>query len=142
MSFHAISPAGFPQLKSCARWSKWSRALERAQRQITPSTVICLCNRRAMAANFRSHLQIKLLPPLLLVVYPVFAWSQLRGPWRRLAALGLLLRILRPLGVSVPPQASLRTTAKSHVQTSFGPLPEDRLLALGSRVHSLSSAHM
>ena len=32
------------------------------------------------------------------------------------------------------------TTAKSAVQTSFGPLPESRPSALGSRAHSLSSA--
>jgi hypothetical protein len=45
-----------------------------------------------------------------------------------------------PSGVSVPPQTSLRTTAKNASQTSFGPLPESRPSALGSRAHSLSSA--
>src|SRR5258708_32951179 len=55
-------------------------------------------------------------------------------------ALGLLLRIPRPFGVSVPPKTSLRTTAKSASQTCFGPLPESRPSALGSRAHSLSSA--
>jgi len=46
----------------------------------------------------------------------------------------------RPFGVSVPPKTSLRTTAKNASQTSFGPLPESRPSALGSRAHSLSSA--
>ena len=45
-----------------------------------------------------------------------------------------------PLRVSVPPKTSLRTTAKNASQTSFGPLPESRPSALGSRAHSLSSA--
>jgi hypothetical protein len=45
-----------------------------------------------------------------------------------------------PLWVSGPPKTSLRTTAKDAAQTSFGPLPESRPSALGSRAHSLSSA--
>src|SRR5208283_3270348 len=74
------------------------------------------------------------------VMYPVFFSVTASGPSRRPAALGLLLRILRPFGVSVPPTTSLRTTAKNASQTSFGPLPESRPSALGSRAHSLSSA--
>jgi len=46
----------------------------------------------------------------------------------------------RPFGVSVPPKTSLRTTAQNAAQTSFGPLPESRPSARGSRAHSLSSA--
>jgi hypothetical protein len=45
-----------------------------------------------------------------------------------------------PFEVSVPPETSLRTTVKHAVQTSFGPLPESRPSAVGSRAHSLSSA--
>jgi hypothetical protein len=45
-----------------------------------------------------------------------------------------------PLRVSVPPKTSLQNTAKDALQTSFGPLPESRPSALGSRAHSLSSA--
>src|SRR5208282_894073 len=74
------------------------------------------------------------------VIYPVFCSVTASGPFRRPAALGLLLRISRPFGVSVPPKTSLQTTAKYAVQTSFGPLPESRPSALGSRAHSLSSA--
>src|SRR6266436_9648976 len=73
-------------------------------------------------------------------MYPVFCSVTASGPFRRPAALGLLLRISRPFGVSVPPKTSLRTTAKNASQTSFGPLPESRPSALGSRAHSLGSA--
>src|SRR5713101_4630160 len=72
------------------------------------------------------------------VMYPVFFSVTASGPFRRPAALGLLLRISRPFGVSVPPKTSLRTTAKNASQTSFGPLPESRPSALGSRAHSLA----
>src|ERR1700722_7918140 len=74
------------------------------------------------------------------VMYPVSCSVTASGPFRRPAALGLLLRILRPFGVSVPPKTSLRTTAKYASQTSFGPPPESRPSALGSRAHSLSYA--
>src|ERR1700731_246534 len=58
------------------------------------------------------------------VMYPVFCSVTASGPFRRPAALGLLLRILRPFGGSVPPQTSLRPTAKNASETSFGPPPE------------------
>src|SRR5271169_225030 len=74
------------------------------------------------------------------VMYPVFFSVTASGPFRRPAALGLLLRIARPFGVSVPPKTSLQTTAKNAVQTSFGPLRESRPSALGSRTHSLGFA--
>src|ERR1700684_754198 len=74
------------------------------------------------------------------VYVSVFCSVTASGPFRRPAALGLLLRISRPFGVSVPPKTSLRITAKNASQTSFGPLPESRPSALGSRAHSLSSA--
>src|SRR6202167_3813522 len=74
------------------------------------------------------------------VMYTVSYSVTASGPFRRPAALGLLLRIARPFGVSVPPKTSLRTTAKNASQASFGPLPESRPSALGSRAHSLSSA--
>src|SRR6266567_366852 len=74
------------------------------------------------------------------VMYPVFCSVTASGPFLRPAALGLLLRIARPFGVSVPPKTSLQTTAKNAAQTSFEPLPESSPSALGSRAHSLGSA--
>ena len=81
-----------------------------------------------------------LLWSVFAVMYPVSCSVTASGLFRRPAALGLLLRISRHFGVSVPPKTSLRTTAKNAAQTSFGPLPESRPSALGSRAHSLSSA--
>src|ERR1035437_5924518 len=66
------------------------------------------------------------------VMYPVLCLVTASGPFRRPAALGLLLHVPRPFGVSVPPKTSLQTTAKSAAQTSFGPLPESRPSALGA----------
>src|SRR5206468_13113100 len=60
------------------------------------------------------------------VMYPVSCSVTASGPFRRPAALGLLLRIARPFGVSVPPKTSLRITAKYASQSSFGPLPESK----------------
>src|ERR1700683_3692802 len=81
-----------------------------------------------------------LLRDVSAVMYPVFCSVTASGPFLRPAALGLLLRIPRPFGVPVPPKTSLQTTAKGAPQTSFGPLPESRPSALGSRAHSLGSA--
>ena len=93
--------------------------------------------RRTSVAN----VQMKtLLWSVSAVMYPVFCSVTASGPFRRPAALGLLLRVARPFGVSVPPKTSLQTTAKNAAQTSFGPLPESSPSALGSRAHSLGSA--
>jgi hypothetical protein len=143
MSFHDTSPAGFPHLsRGPVEQVNESLQMGNAGGKLRPSyrghaSRNELRWRQTSAAN----LQIKtLLCRVSAVVYPVFCSVTASGPLRRPAALGLLLRILRPFGVSVPPETSLRTTAKSAVHTSFGLLPEDRPLALGSRAHSLSSA--
>jgi hypothetical protein len=143
MSFHATNRAGFPHLyrrpveqvnespQTCNAGGKLRPSYRRHASRIE------LRVRQTSAAN----LQMKaLLWRVSAVVYPVFCSVTASRPLRRPAALGLLLRILRPFGGSAPPQRNLRTTAKNAVQTSFGPLPESRPLALGSRAHSLSSA--
>jgi len=127
-----------------AWWSGRPRALRRATTLANFALLaadiparIALQLWRTSAAN----VQMKtLLWHVSAVMYPVFFSVTASGPFRRPAALGLLLCIARPCGVSVPPKTSLKTTAKKAVQTSFGPLPESRPSALGSRVHSLSSA--
>ena len=127
-----------------AWWSGRPRALRRATTVASFALLaadiparIALQLWRTSAAN----VQMKtLLWHVSAVMYPVFCSVTASGPFRRPAALGLLLRIARPFGVSVPPKTSLRTTAKNASQTSFGPLPESRPSALGSRAHSLSSA--
>lgn len=143
MSFHAANPVGFFHLSSCP--------VESANKNIsTPNCAgelrpsyggSCRSNRTAIAVNFRSQCADDNYALACVCRYvSVFCSVTASGPFRRPAALGLLLRISRPFGVSVPPKTSLRTTAKNASQTSFGPLPESRPSALGSRAHSLSSA--
>ena len=143
MSFNAASPASFSHLSSCL--------LEQANQslptcnyggELRPSYGgLSRSNRTAIAVNFRSQCADDNFGLERVCRYvSVFCSVTASGPFRRPAALCLLLRIKRPFGVSVPPKTSLRTTAKNASQTSFGPLPESRPSALGSRAHSLSSA--
>ena len=137
MSFHATNPASFSYLSSCAVESaNKSLSTRNYGGELRPSSAgHASANRTAVAVKMTT-----LLWDMSAVMYPVFFSVTASGPFRRPAALGLLLRISRPFGVSVPPKTSLRTTAKNASQTSFGPHPESRPSALGSRAHSLSSA--
>src|SRR5580698_4209909 len=143
MSIFAANPAGLPHVSPCV--------VERATKILPTcddgdgSRLLCgghACSnqlqlQQASPANGQMR---TVLWRVSAVMYPVFYSVTASGPFRRPAALGLLLRIARPFGVSVPPKTSLRTTAKNASQTSFGPLPESTPSALGSRAHSLSSA--
>ena len=143
MSFHAGSPARFSDLSLCiVEQANKSLSTRNYGGQLRPSYVgPCRSNRTAIAVNFRSQAADENFALERVCRYvSVFCSVTASGPFRRPAALGLLLRIARPFGVSVPPKTSLRTTAKNASQTSFGPLPESRPSALGSRAHSLSSA--
>jgi hypothetical protein len=143
MSFHAANPASFSNPSSCPlEWANKSLSTRNYGGELRPSydghaSRIELRLRRTSAANMQ---MTTLLSSVSAVMYPVFCSVTVSGPFRRPAALGLLLRILRRFGISVPPKTSLRTTAQNAPQTSFGPLPESRPSALGSRAHSLSSA--
>jgi hypothetical protein len=143
MSFHAANPADFPACPRAWRTSRtraFRRATMVANLGLVPTDIparITLQLRRTSAANVR--MKNFVLERVCRYVSRLCSVTA-SGPFRRPAALGLLLRILRPFGVSVLPKTSLRTTAKSAVQTSFGPLRESRPSALGSRAHSLSSA--
>jgi hypothetical protein len=143
MSFLSANPACFPTCPR-VRWSRRTRAFRHA-------TTVAIC--ALLTADMPARIELRLrgtsaarvqmttlLWSVSAVMCPVFCSVTASGPFRRPAALGLLLRIARPFGVSVPPKTSLRTTAKNASQTSFGPLPESRPSALGSRAHSLSSA--
>jgi hypothetical protein len=126
------------------RWSRRTRAFRLATTE-TNCALLAADMRARIALRLRRTSLAKMQMRTLLwsvstVMYPVFYSVTASGPSRRPAALGLLLRVPRPCGVSVLPKTSLRTTAKGAVQTSFGPLPESRPSALGSRAHSLSSA--
>ena len=143
MSIYAANPAGLPHVYSCAvEEANKSLATCNYGGELRPSYGgPAGSNRAAIAVNFRCQCaDDNFALERVCVMYPVFCSVTASGPFRRLAALGLLLRIARPFGVSVPPKTSLRTTAKNASQTSFGSLPESRPSALGSRAHSLSSA--
>jgi hypothetical protein len=143
MSFHATNPASFSYLSSCAVESaNKSLSTRNYGGELRPSYGgHARSNRAAIVATFRSqYADENFALERAAVMYPVFCSVTASGPFRRPAALGLLLRIARPFGVSVPPKTSLRTTAQNASQTSFEPLPESRPSALGSRAHSLSSA--
>jgi hypothetical protein len=143
MSFNAANPARFSYLSSCPV-EKANKSLSTCNYggELRPSYGgHASSNRIAIAVNFRSQCADENFALACVCRYvSVFCSVTASGPFRRPAALGLLLRIARPFGVSVPPKTSLRTTAKNASQTSFGPLPESRPSALGSRAHSLSSA--
>jgi hypothetical protein len=129
-----------PRVRWCRRARAFRRPTTVANCALLPADIparIALRLQRTSAASVQMR---TLLWRMSAVMYPVFYSVTASGPFRRPAALGLLLRILRPFGVSVPPKTSLRTSAKNASQTSFGPLPESRPSALGSRAHSLSSA--
>ena len=143
MSFHAANPTGFSHLSSClVEQANESLSTRNYGGELRPSYGgYASSNRTAIAANFRSQCADDNFALERVCRYvSVFCSVTASGPFRRPAALGLLLRISRPFGVSVPPKTSLRTTAKNASQTSFGPLPESRPSAFGSRAHSLSSA--
>ena len=143
MSVHAANPAGFSHLSPClVEQANKSLSTRNYGGELRPSCGGHGCsNRTAIVVNFRSQCADENFALARVCRYvSVFCSVTASGPFRRPAALGLLLRITRPFGVSVPPKTSLRTTAKNAAQTSFGPLPESRPSALGSRAHSLSSA--
>ena len=143
MSFHAANPASFPYLSSY-RVEQANKSLSMRNRggELRPSrSGHASSNPTPIAVNFRSQCADENFALERVRRYEsVFCSVTASGPFRRPAALGLLLRIVLPFGVSAPPKTSLRTTAKYASQTSFGPLPESRPSALGSRAHSLSSA--
>ena len=143
MSFHAGNPAGFSDLSLyLSEQASKSPSTRNFGWELRPSYGgHASSNRTALAVNFRSQCADDNFGLERVCRYvSVFCSVTASGPFRRPAALGLLLRIKRPFGVSVPPKTSLRTTAENASQTSFGPLPESRPSALGSRAHSLSSA--
>ena len=84
-------------------------------------------NRIAIAARFRSQGadENSALERVCRYVFRL-CWGAASGLFLRPAALGLLLRVPRAFGVTVPPKTSLRITARKAVQTTFGPIPESR----------------
>ena len=143
MSVHAANPAGLPHVSPhiVKRAIKSSSTCNYGGEFHSSCGGHGSSNGTAIVANFLSQSADEDFDLACVCRYvSVFCSVTASGPIRRPAALGLLLRLARPFGVSVPPKTSLRPTAKNASQTSFGPLPESRPSALGSRAHSLSSA--
>jgi hypothetical protein len=143
MSFHAANPAGFSHQSPClVEQATKSLSTRNYGDELRPSYGgPCRSNRTAIAVNFRSQCadenfalaRVCRYVSRLLLGHSFGAFPA-PGGTRSSAS------HCAPFGVSVPPKTSLQTTAKYAVQTSFGPLPESRPSALGSRAHSLSSA--
>ena len=143
MSSHAANPAGFSHLSSCpVESANKSLSTRNYGGELRPSYGgHSRSNRTAIVANLRSQcvdenfaLACVCRYVSRLLLGHSFGAFPAPGGARSSAS------HCAPLRVSVPPKTSLRTTAKNASQTSFGPLPESRPSALGSRAHSLSSA--
>ena len=122
MFFHAANPAGFSNLSLClAEQANQNLSTRNCGGELRPSYVgHTSSNRSASVANFRSQCADENFDLVWVCRYvSVFCSVTASGPFRRPAALGLLLRILRPFGVSVPPKTSLRTTAKNAPSNFF-----------------------
>jgi len=143
MSFHAANPVGLPHLSPClVEQANKSFSTCNYGGELRPSYgEHASSNRIAIAVTSAASVQMKtLLWRMSAVMYPVFLLGHSFGAFCGARRHSVFCFALRALGVSVPPKTSLQTTAKYAVQTSFGPLPESRPSALGSRAHSLSSA--
>jgi hypothetical protein len=141
MSVSAANPAGSPHGSMAERANQSLPTRNDGGGSCLINGGRACSNLAAVAATFRSQwADDNCALELSAVMYLVFCSVTASEPFGRPAVVGLLLRILRPSGISVPPETSLRTTAKNASQTSFGPLSESRPSALGSRAHSLRSA--
>ena len=143
MSIYAANPGGLPHVSL--------RLVELANKSLQPRNGAgerrpffsghgC-SNRIAIAARFRSQCadENSALERVCRYGFRLCSGTA-SGLFLRPAVLGLLLRVPRAFGVTVPSKTSLRITAKKPVQTSFGPLPESRPSALGVGPTSLYGA--
>ena len=102
MSFHAANPAGFSHLPSClVEQANQTLSTRNYGGELRPSYGgTCRSNRTAIAVNFRSQCADDNFALACVCRYvSVFCSVTASGPFRRPAALGLLLRIARPFGV-------------------------------------------
>ena len=143
MSFHAVNPAGFSYLSSCpVELANKSLSTCNYCGELRPSYAgTCRSNRTAIAVNFRSQCVDENFVLACVCRYVSrFLLGHSFGVFPAPSGTRSSASHSAPLRVSVPPKTSLRTTTRNASQTSFGPLPESRPSALGSRAHSLSSA--
>ena len=124
MSIYAANPVGLPHvslwLVELANKSLQTRNGDGEHRPFFGGHACS--NRIAIAASFRSQCADgnSDLEHVCRYVFHLCSGTA-SGLFLRPAALGLLLRVPRAFGVTVPPKTSLRITAKKTVQTSVGP---------------------
>jgi hypothetical protein len=143
MSFHAANSAGFSYLFWCpVEWANKSLSTRNNGGELHSSCRgHCLSNRTAMSVDFRSQCTdenfalervCRYVSRLLLGhsfgVFPAPVGTRSSASHSA------------PLWGHGSSQNKFENHGKERPQTSFGPLPESRPSALGSRAHSLSSA--
>jgi hypothetical protein len=131
--FMVLSPLAFPPwrcARRCTRIVPCELAMALADRVLLASDVLARIALRLRGTFGASVLMRTLLWSVSAVLYPVFCSVTASGHLRRPAALGLLLRILRPSGSRFLPKQVCK--AKNAMQTSFGPLRESRHSTLGA----------
>jgi hypothetical protein len=143
MSFHAANPASFSYLSSCpVESANKSLSTRNHDGELRPSyNGYTGSNLAANALNFRSQSAddnfalacVWRYVSRLLLGHSFGAFPAPCGTRSSASHLAPL----RDLGSS---QNTSENPGKERPQTSFGPLPESRPSALGSRAHSLSSA--
>jgi hypothetical protein len=139
--FMVLSPLAFPRwrcARRCTRIVPCELAMALADRVLLASDVLARIALPLRGTFGASVLMRTLLWSVSAVLYPVFCSVTASGHLRRPAALGLLLRILRPFWVTVPPKTSLQ--GKERRTNFFRAPPRKQTFDLGSRAHSLSSA--
>jgi hypothetical protein len=143
MSFHAVNPAGFSDLSLClAEQASKSLSTCNYGGELRPSCCgYARSNRTQITVNFGSQsadenfaLERVCRYVSRLLLGHSFGAFPAPGGTRSSASHSAPLR---GLGSS---QNKFEKYGKERPQTSFGPLPESRPSALGSRTHSLSSA--
>jgi hypothetical protein len=143
MSFHAVNPAGFSDLSLClAEQATKSLSRRNYGGELRPSCYgYARSNRTPITVNFGSQsadenfaLERVCRYVSRLLLGHSFGAFPAPGGTRSSASHSAPLR---GLGSS---QNKFEKYGKERPQTSFGPLPESRPSALGSRAHSLSSA--
>ena len=143
MSFHVTNPASFSYLSSCAVESaNKSLSTRNYGGELRPSYGgTCPSNRTAIAVNFRSqcaddNLALERVCRYVSRLFLGHSFGAFPAPGGTRSSASHCAPF-RGLGSS---QNKFANHAKNASQTSFGPLPESRPSALGSRAHSLSSA--
>jgi hypothetical protein len=143
MSFHAKNPAGFYDLSPrMVKQARKSLSTRNYGGELCPSYgEPCRSNRTSIAVNFRSQCADKNFALQRVCRYVSrLSLGHSFGAFPAPGGTRSSASHLAPLGDLGSSQNKFENPGKERPQTSFGPLPESRPSALGSRAHSLRSA--